>query len=178
MLLISIHAFPRKNATVSYRDYPTIMDISIHAFPRKNATSVNIPGVVGHVYFNPRIPSQECDIYPLAIVLHSFYFNPRIPSQECDPGRRHILTCLRYFNPRIPSQECDAETIQFAENLNISIHAFPRKNATTGLLSVQTHQTFQSTHSLARMRHKNPGHRGNHISISIHAFPRKNATGS
>ena len=40
------------------------------------------------------------------------YFNPRIPSQECDLFLACILSPLSNFNPRIPSQECDSNHYQ------------------------------------------------------------------
>ena len=54
--------------------------------------------------------------------------------------------------PRIPSQECDQKGHRLSNSKDISIHAFPRKNATMIRFTISPLQIFQSTHSLARMR--------------------------
>ncbi len=156
--LISIHAFPRKNATTrSALKYAT-SHISIHAFPRKNATYVGeFLRWLGRIFqsthslarmrlearnvlyppyhFNPRIPSQECDMtrsgrprltepfqstHSLARMRRTYtfrrysdyHFNPRIPSQECDGLSTEDYTTAENFNPRTPSQECDRNHYQ------------------------------------------------------------------
>ena len=104
--------------------------------------------------FNPRTPSQECDLVSKHTQLGTQNFNPRTPSQECDGSKwsssgdllgfqsTHSLTRMR----RMTAKSCAAWS-------SISIHALPHKNATQmGLSHIQ------------------------HMVISIHALPHKNAT--
>ena len=103
---ISIHAFPHKNATRECsRSKRTGRFQSTHSLTRMR------PVLKFHQqsakYFNPRIPSQECDRRDRQDGRSLTNFNPRIPSQECDYNTFHNNSSFVYFNPRIPSQECD-----------------------------------------------------------------------
>ena len=111
-------------------------------------------------------------------------------------GRLHSRISIH----ALPRKNATRRGLGCAPCTRISIHALPRKNATpnrnqnaSAFLTFQsTHslarmrqrltafgsanRTFQSTHSLARMRQKTIGLPYHFCPISIHALPRKNAT--
>ena len=154
LMRISIHALPRKNATLTVFAVFTGCVISIHALPRKNATS--------HPFVIPSVLCKFQSTHSLARMRRysdssrfctASNFNPRTPSQECDflftlPHRRIIISIHA-----LPRKNATKKIVRYSFFRDISIHALPRKNATLSLACLMPSTT-----------------------ISIHALPRKNAT--
>ena len=197
---ISIHAFPHKNTTTRENPWRTEKYISIHAFPHKNATA-EIDGLPVVSIFQSThsltrmrlgmsiqlIPVDKFQsthsltrmrrymIYEmqgaLYISIHAF------PHKNATGLYCHQVRQGKNFNPRIPSQECDRIGCgkSKAGMTFQSTHSLTRMRPKIPQI-IWPYTVFQSTHSLTRMRPTALVSVDMPASISIHAFPHKNAT--
>ena len=104
-----------------------MVNISIHALPRKNATGM-LEWIMELMTFQSTHSLARMRRAGMGFGFRNLYFNPRIPSQECDKTELSQARLILYFNPRIPSQECDAPFFDALSRLGIfqSTHSLAR----------------------------------------------------
>ena len=152
MLLVSIHASSREDATYCVLCPHKCDGVSIHASSREDATDV------------------------LRAITPIFRFNPRVLAGGRDGLMMSRMQTIFCFNPRVLAGGRDIGCAGFQIHQNVSIHASSREDATRGS-PAQAVRSAVSIHASSREDATNLAIlRDVPSGVSIHASSREDAT--